>query len=266
MLALIIAGLLVPNPLLEMEREQEHVFDQISGSVVFVSTAEGFGSGFFVNDNGLILTSAHVMGTSIVARVITPDGRSYEGRLYKRADNNIDLVLIKIRARGTVPLKLLEKANLRVGAWVASVGHGKGGIWSFNSGMISNIYPDGADRPVFQTQIPLNPGNSGGPVVDTGGRVLGVVTARMTGAEGINFAIRSEVALQCFPELSGVFDGLTIVAPKDVPVFVNGQLAGVGPRATYQPEPGVIEVYGVINGTIKRLSVRFPERRLVELR
>jgi S1-C subfamily serine protease len=149
---------------------------------------------------------------------------------------------------------------------VASVGHGRGGIWSFNTGMVSNIYPDGSERPIFQTQIPLNPGNSGGPIVDVRGRVVGVVTAQMRESNSMNFAIRSDVALQAFDELAGLCECIVITAPRGVPVFVDGRNVGVGPRVTVAAEPRSYEVFAVIGGAMKKLRARYPDQRLVDLK
>jgi serine protease Do len=254
------------DPLIEMQERQQQLFERIGPTVVFIAAGDSFGTGFFVTNYGLILTNAHVVGTQPTVRVVMTDGRSLVGRVVRRAPNDIDLALVQVPVHGVPALQLLEKANLKVGAWVASVGHGRGGIWSFNTGMVSNIYPDGAERPVFQTQIPLNPGNSGGPIVDVRGRVVGVVTAQMRDSNSMNFAIRSDVALQSFEELHGLCECLVITAPIGVPIFVDGRNVGAGPRVTIAAEPKLYEIFGVVGGSMKRLHVRYPEQRVVDLK
>lgn len=251
----------------EVERQQQELFERAAPSVVFVSSAEGMGSGFFVSSQGLILTNAHVVGENTTVRVVASDGVGYAGTVVKRAANNLDLALVQIPDKARPALPLLEKATLRVGSWVATIGHSRGGIWSFNTGMISNIYPDGADRPVFQTQIPINPGASGGPVFDTHGRVIGIVTAKLKDAEGMNFAIRTDVALQAFDELEGLCECVTVLAPPGVAVFANGRMAGLGPRVKVAANPqATLEISAVVGGRLSKRVVRYPEQRSLDLR
>jgi serine protease Do len=254
------------DALADLERRQSELFERLGPAVAFISSGSGFGSGFFVGDTGLILTNAHVTGSAPSVRVVLSDGRSLPGSVVKRGPGALDLALVKVDGPKPPGPRLHPAPELRVGAWVASVGHGRGGIWSFNTGMVSNIYPQGTDRPVFQTQIPLNPGSSGGPVVDRLGRVVGIVTAGLTNSNSINFAIRSEVALKAFPELASACDCLVITAPAGVPVFVNGRMAGVGPRVLFPAEARSYEVFAVVNGVMRKQRLRFPEKRLVELK
>jgi hypothetical protein len=152
-----------------------------------------------------------------------------------------------------------------VGSWVASVGHGRGGIWTFNVGIVSNIYPSGAARPVLQTQIPLNPGSSGGPVLDRDGRVVGVVTAGLSESNSINFAIKADVCQQALPELSMVAATLLIRAPAQVAVFVDGRHVGVGPEVLVPFAGERIEVMAVIGGRMVKRVVESTSVREVLL-
>jgi len=132
-----------------------------------------------------------------------------------------------------VPLENVETVSLgtaspRVGQWVGAVGHGSGAIWTFSSGMVSNVYPEGAERPVFQTQIPLNPGNSGGPIFDARGTVIGVVTAALKEATAINFGISIATARKALAGLSVTCECVRITAPAGVPVFLDGASPAVG--------------------------------------
>lgn len=253
------------DPLASLEAREEQIFDQIGPSVVFISTDEGFGSGFFVGADGLILTSAHVVGRSDTVNVVTADGKKWRGKVAERAAGEIDLALVKIDRPASVRLELASSPDLRVGSWVASVGHGRGGVWAFNTGMVSNIYPHGADRPVFQTQIPLNPGSSGGPIVDRHGRVVGIVTAGMRDSNSLNFAIRSEVALRAL-RLVDSTASLTIEAPDGIAIFVDGKMVGTGPRVVVPAESRIYEVFAVIGGVMKKLKVHYPTERRITLK
>lgn len=131
--------------------------------------------------------------------------------------------------------------------------------------MVSNIYPVGSERPVFQTQIPLNPGNSGGPVMDRQGRVGGVVTASLKETQNINFAIRGDLALRKLRALTAVCDCLVVTAPEGVPVFVDGKMVGAGPRVTVEVDRRAHEVFAVLKGQMRRVVVDFPAQRTVDL-
>lgn len=255
-----------PSPALgAVEREQEALFEKVAPSVVFIATHGAFGSGFFVSADGLVLTNAHVVDTSKEVDVVLRDGRKLKGEVLERGANGIDLALVKVPVDGMVPLVLDELSDVKVGSFVASVGHGQGAIWTFNTGMVSNIYPVGAERPVLQTQIPLNHGNSGGPVVDRRGRVVGIVAAGLENSNSINFAIRSDVAARVLTRLAQSAAVLVITAPEGVPVFVDGVGSGQGPRAVVAVTPGPHEVFAVIRGKLDRRRVVFPAVRTVDL-
>jgi serine protease Do len=232
--------------------------------VVFLSRGDSFGSGFFVAPRQ-ILTNAHVVGKKDRVLVVLHDGRKVEGRVLELGKNDLDLALVEVPVTWIRPLPL-SSASLRIGGWVASVSHGYGGIWTFTTGMVSNIYPIDGERPVFQTQIPLNPGSSGGPVFDREGRVVGVVTAGIEEAQGINFAIRSDVAFEALSLLAAVDpERLTVHAPAGANVLVDGKLAGKGPRVLVRVGPGTHRVQAVVGGAMKERRVVWPEERTVTL-
>jgi len=253
------------DPLEEIERRQKKLFEKVAKSVVFVSNGRGFGSGFFVSENGLILTNAHVVDGAKTVEVVLHDGRKFKGRTVEVARDDIDLALVKVPLENTPRLPLVTTESLRVGSWVASIGHGRGGVWTFTTGMVSNIYPVGASRPVFQTQIPLNPGSSGGPIINRRGEVVGIVTAGMTESNAINFAIRIDHAFQYLDGLRKIQEVLTIHAPSGVPVFVDGTLVGTGPTIVVSVSKGTHEVFAVIRGAMVKRTVDYPEQRMVVL-
>lgn len=255
-----------PDPLLALERHRQQLFEQVAPAVVYLSSRDGFGSGFFVSEQGLVLTNAHVVQGGDSVEVVLHDGRRLRGQVVERATDDIDLALVQVEIRRSPSLALGGVEALRVGSWVASVGHGMGGIWSLNTGIVSNVYADGNAHPVFQTQIPLNPGNSGGPVLDRAGRVVGVVTKGIAESNAINFAIRSDVALRSLPRLGGASALLTVEAPDGVPVFVDGKLAGKGPLVQVAVAPGRHEVFAVVQGKMRKREIAFPRQSRVRLR
>lgn len=248
-----------------IEAWQQEMFEKVADKVVFISTPRGSGSGFFVSRDGLILTNRHVVSGRKVVNVVRRDGSKASGRVVALASHDFDLALVKIPAPKGVPYFKLRPPSVRIGSWVGSVGHGLGGIWTFTTGMVSNIYaPSDEGRPIIQTQIPLNPGNSGGPLFDRDGNVVGVVTAGVEKAQNVNFAIRIDTALESLSKLT--CDCLEIRAPEGVHVFVDGRLAGVGPRLMIDADEGEHEVIALIKGRKRRATFRYPNKRKITIR
>lgn len=254
------------DPIAQLEQQRQHLFELAAPSVVFIGAGDGFGSGFFVTGHGLVLTNAHVVGKHAQVDVVTHDGRKLRGSVVERGLDDLDLALISVPVTDSKPIPLGDPAALRVGTWVASVGHGRGGVWTFTEGMVSNIYPAGSERPVFQTQIPLNPGSSGGPILDRSGQAVGIVTTGLTDSNAINFAIPIDAAMRGLPRLADLTSCLVITAPAGVAVFVDGKMAGKGPRVVVAAQPRTYEIFAVIDGQLRRQRVAFPGIRKVDLR
>ena len=262
-----------PDVLAAVEKEQKDLFARIAPAVVYISTPSGIGTGFLIGNTSWVLTNAHVVGDHKAVDVLFHDGKKRRGTIRARGPDKLDLVLLdvgqvdKTKARGL----FLSVDRLEVGDWVASVGHGMGGTWTFTAGMVSNIYPvrDGKKRrAVFQTQIPLNPGNSGGPIFNRHGVVVGVATAGIVEANNINFAIRSDMVLDAFPLLAGAACAcIEILAGKGVPVFMDGTMIGKGPRIKAPARPGARhEVFVLKNGAMRKRVITFPGTAAVDLR
>jgi serine protease Do len=192
-----------PSMLQSTSNEQVALVEKLSNSVVFIATDDGFGSGFFVAENGLILTNAHVIDKAANPRVILHDGRKFLSRVVEVGSEDTDVALIQIDLP-KAPVLPLEQAIPKVGEWVGAIGHGSGALFSFNSGMVSNVYAEGADKPVFQTQIPLNPGNSGGPIFNAKGAVVGIVTSAIRSAAAIYSAYPNRLSNRCPSQFAAV--------------------------------------------------------------
>jgi len=128
-------------------------------------------------------------------------------------------------------LPLASRSDQRVGQWVGAVGHGLGGVWAFTTGMVSNLYEAKHGAAIVQTQIPLNPGNSGGPIFDRTGRVVAVVSKGATNASSLNVGVHVADAFMVFDQLLPRCDCLAIDVAVGTPVFVDDELAGKGYRA-----------------------------------
>ncbi len=254
----------IPDPLATVEAAQQAIFDHVAPAVVYIVTRDGIGSGFFIDADGLILTAGHVVGDAEQVEIIRVDGARLTGVVAERA-TKADLALVQVSGSGFPWLKLVTDDSLRVGSWVGSVGHGEGGGWTYTTGMVTNLYPQGEDHPVFQTQIPLNPGNSGGPVVDRHGDAVGIVNAGILTAQAINFATRAAVATRTLPMLAGRCDCLVVHAPAGVPVFLDGKMVGTGPVVQMDPANGSHTVFAIVGGKRVEAGVEWPATREVTL-
>lgn len=248
----------------DLERFHQELFERVAPTVVFISTGKAFGSGVLVSKGGLVLTNAHVVQGADRVDVVLQDGRKTHAVVVERPPRDIDLALLQLDLTNTPAAELAVGPSIHVGSWVAAIGHGEGAVWTFNVGMVSNIYSSASERPVFQTQIPLNPGNSGGPIIDRTGRVVGIVTAGIKEANSINFGIDVGVALRSLGRLAALCDCLTVSAPEGVAIFVDNKNVGTG-RVVVPATAGPHTVFAVVNGVMQRRSLVFPESRVVEL-
>jgi S1-C subfamily serine protease len=146
------------------------------------------GSGFFVADD-LVMTNAHVLcpsGENI--QVVLSDDRKYVGAV-ERADENVDLALVRVVGGKGPLLKLGDVADLAVGDKVMIIGSPIGLEFTVHEGSVSSLQRSAYGVAYVQLDAKVNPGNSGGPVIDGQGRVVGVVSLKAGGAEGIGLAL-----------------------------------------------------------------------------
>lgn len=158
------------------------------------------GSGIVVTRDGYILTAAHVIDGAAVVTVQLQDGREFPAGIVG-ADLRSDIAVLKIRATGLSAATLCPSSRLRVGAWVAAVGTPFGLRGSVAVGVVSaldrRLPGDDSYMPFIQTDLPLNPGNSGGPLLNAAGEVVGInskIAFSAGGESGVSFAIPIEIA------------------------------------------------------------------------
>ncbi len=261
-LAVLVLGLAPDDVIAAQETFQQDLFEKVAPSVVFISTGKAFGSGFAVSPT-LVLTNHHVVeeAKNSKVKVVLRTGRVVQGEVVELGQDKVDVALVEVK--DPLPVApLLHTPALRVGAWVSAIGHGEGSVWTFNTGMVTNVYSSNSQRRVFQTQIPVNPGNSGGPIIDRHGRVVGIVTAGISGANSMNFGIDLAVAFQSLPRLRTASDTLTFFAPPNVPIFVNGKTVGTGPSVSIPPLTSPATAFAVVDGAMVQKSVSTQDREV----
>ncbi len=162
---------------------------------------EGLGSGFIIGADGQVLTNAHVVADAETVTVRLADGKhEYAGKVIG-IDRRSDVALLKIDAQN-LPVASLGKSDaVRPGEWVAAIGAPFGFANTITAGIVSateRVLPGGSLVPFIQTDVAVNPGNSGGPLLDMSGNVIGInsmIYSGTGGYMGVSFAIPIEVAL-----------------------------------------------------------------------
>jgi len=157
-------------------------------SVVGIRCGEKSGSGFFIGDD-LIVTNAHVTceGKQLVS-VLLQDGRDILGKV-KTRDAWIDIATVEVVASNVKPLRVGDPLALKPGARLAVVGSPKGLDFTVHEGNVSYVGRNLHGVGYVQFSAAVNPGNSGGPILDTTGAAVGIVTLKRMDAEGIAFAL-----------------------------------------------------------------------------
>ncbi|MGE8617759.1 MAG: Do family serine endopeptidase [Achromobacter spanius] len=164
----------------------------------------GVGSGFFVSDDGFILTNNHVVVDATDIYVTLTDGREFKAKVIG-TDERTDVALIKIEAKDMVPLVIGDPKKLKKGQWVLAIGSPFGLDSTVTSGIVSAIGRDtGEYLPFIQTDVAVNPGNSGGPLINLDGEVVGInsqIISRSGGFMGISLAIPIDEAMRVVDQL-----------------------------------------------------------------
>ena len=158
--------------------------------MVTIKTNVAQGTGFLIKDTGYLITNAHVLSGAKYAKILTYNQGVKQASLVGY-DPNMDLALLKISGKYD-SLLLGNSDNVKVGEKVIAIGNPLGLSFSVTEGIISAVHRQGPNKlPAYiQTDAALNPGNSGGPLIDKTGKVIGINNFKVTG-ENLGFALES---------------------------------------------------------------------------
>ena len=166
--------------------------------------AQGSGSGFIIDDDGYILTNNHVVQSASRITVTLADGRSYRAEVVG-ADPAIDVALLRVPGASNLPAAPLGTSDeLRVGEWVCAIGNPLGYVHSVTVGVVSFIGRKLFDNSLddyIQTDAAINFGNSGGPLINSRGQVIGINSAISSRASNIGFAVPINQAIGILSQL-----------------------------------------------------------------
>ncbi len=168
--------------------------------------ARSLGSGFIISADGYIMTNAHVVDSADEVTVRLTDKREFKAKVIG-ADRRTDVALIKIEASALPTVRLGDPAKLKVGEWVVAIGSPFGFDNTVTAGIVSakgRSLPQENFVPFIQTDVAVNPGNSGGPLFNLRGEVVGInsqIYSRTGGFMGLSFAIPIDVAYNIAQQL-----------------------------------------------------------------
>jgi S1-C subfamily serine protease len=174
------------------EQTNIQVYRQASPAVVSIKASQGTGSGSILSADGLVLTNAHVVGSSTSVTVTLADGRQFPGKVLGYGNNGLDLALVQLQGADGLPTIKLARKPVQVGQRAFAIGNPFGQFQgTFTTGIVSRV---DKSQGLIQTDAAINPGNSGGPLLNSSGEQIGVNTAIFTSSQnagniGIGFAI-----------------------------------------------------------------------------
>lgn len=171
----------------------EEVFELVSPSVVGITcetvTGISTGTGFFYDNHGTVITNFHVIEDCDSAKITLTNGESYTVIEVKGHSEEKDIAILSTDCPDSVPLSIRE-THAKTGETVYAVGNSLGILTnSFSNGIVSSAERNGNDVTYIQTTAPMSAGNSGGPLVDKDGKVIGINTWGFTEGQNLNFAV-----------------------------------------------------------------------------
>src|SRR5438270_3008940 len=182
------------------------VVEKAGPAVAGIGAGRGGGTGVLFTPDGYALTNAHVVGKARQVSVSLPDGSTHQGQVIG-ADPATDLAVVQIDGSRLPAAELGESAPLKVGQLVVAIGNPLGLSFTVSAGVISALgrtlraHDGRLMDAIIQSDVAMNPGNSGGPLVDSHARVVGINTAVILGAQGLGFSVPVDTARWVLAEL-----------------------------------------------------------------
>jgi S1-C subfamily serine protease len=167
------------------------IIEEVVKGVVTVRTDVGQGTGFIIAEGGYFVTNAHVLSGASQVQAITYDQNSFKAD-FIGYDSDLDVALLKISGDYTI-LELADSDNIQLGEKVIAIGNPLGLQFSVSQGIVSGIHRLGPNdlEAYVQTDAALNPGNSGGPLINKNGEVIGINNFKIGSGESLGFALES---------------------------------------------------------------------------
>jgi S1-C subfamily serine protease len=260
-----------------LQQQFVNVVDSVSPAVVQIQTPAGLGSGVVFDDQGDVVTNAHVVGSFTQFDVTLSGGSRHKATLVGSYPPN-DIAVVKLTDAKPKPAPFADSSKIKVGEFALAIGNPLGLRSSVTDGIVSSVgrtvsEGNGATIPsAIQTSAPINPGNSGGALVDITGRVIGIPTLAATDPEfggaqapGIGFAIPSNTARNLAAQL--VSSGRVPQAKRgylgvEVTTIVGGgvlvqsvQRGGPADRAGIRPGDVIVALAGRPSPTSEELAL-----------
>jgi len=166
------------------------IVDDVLESVVSIGTNTGQGSGVIIDRQGYIVTNVHVISGATTVKVTTYSGSTYNVKTLVGYDSAADIAVLKIDAPDLKSLNFGDSDDVKVGEKVIAAGNPAGLAFTVTEGIVSAFRTFNGIKYV-QTDVPINPGSSGGPLVNTKGEIIGINNFKVGGFESLGFAISS---------------------------------------------------------------------------
>ena len=168
------------------------IIQDVLPSVVSVLTNKGQGSGAIIGEDGYIVTNLHVINGAYTIRVLTNDQEMHDAQVIG-ANSLTDVAVLKIEGSFD-KLGFYDSDDVKVGEKVIALGNPGGLDFSVTEGIVSAVHRTDRNGVWYiQTDVPINPGNSGGPLVNSKGKIIGINNWKISGFEGVGFAIESNI-------------------------------------------------------------------------
>lgn len=207
------------------------VAEQAGPAVVVIQTDAGQGSGFIVRADGTLVTNSHVLRDAQTVRVLLPNGEVFQQLHVLATDPSKDLTIARIDAVDLPYLVLGNSNDCRPGQEVLAIGAPIGMDQTVSTGIISSVRILDSGIKVLQTTAPASPGNSGGPLIDSSGAVVGVITFSLIKGQNLNFAIPSNYVRGMLQSLENGIPTSTRVIAAPIDASLSNPLTQQEPRA-----------------------------------